>query len=431
MQRESEIRRSSNILRMSAAILAAAGVAGCSGDFSRLSMGPVFTASTDNQRAVMGANPEQDIVTGSVQPGRVQTAALAPPVAAAPAGPGTQYRGWTSAGGTTVTVTATDTAATLSKRYGVPEDALLATNNMTSAAQLTPGRHVVIPVYSAGGAPTAVAAAPTVAGTPATHKVVAGDTLLSIARSYGVPASSIAQANNLPENGTVKLGQTLRIPGANAGTTRVAALPSANDAVPAKGPEVKPAAPPQIATGAPPTTLNEQAAAAAAPAGGSTTAPTQVASLPTLAGQAGATATDAAPAAAEEAPEEAGSGFRWPARGRIVAGFGRRPNGEQNDGINIALPEGTPIKAAESGTVIYAGNELTGFGNLVLVRHADGWVTAYAHAREITVTRGAEVRRGQVIGAVGATGAVSQPQLHFELRKGSTPVDPLPHLSGA
>jgi murein DD-endopeptidase MepM/ murein hydrolase activator NlpD len=427
MQRESEIRRSGNILRVSAAILAAAGVAGCSGDFSRLSMGPMFTASTDNQRAVMGASPEQDIVTGSVPSGTVQATALAPPGGApVSAGPARVYRGWTTGGGTTVTVAAGDTAATLSRRYGVPEDALLATNGMTNPEQIVPGRHVVIPVFSSGAV---AAATPALGGTPATHKVVAGDTLLSIARQYGVPASSIAQANNLPENGIVKLGQTLRIPGATATTTRVAALPTANDAVPAKAPEVKPVTPAPVAAGTPPTTLDAQATqpAVAAPA-----APTEVASLPALAGQAGATATDAAAApAAEESTEDAGSGFRWPARGRIVAGFGRRPNGEQNDGINIALPEGTPIKAAESGTVIYAGNELTGFGNLVLVRHSDGWVTAYAHAKEITVTRGAEVRRGQVIGTVGATGAVNQPQLHFELRKGSTPVDPLPHLSGA
>ncbi len=412
---------------MSAAILAAAGVAGCSGDFSRLSMGPMFTASTDNQRAVMGASPEQDIVTGSVPSGTVQTTALAPPAGAHVASatvPARQYRGWTTMGGTTVTVAAGDTASTLSRRYGVPEEALLATNGMTNPEQIVPGRHVVIPVFSSGGA--AVATAPAAGGMPATHKVVAGDTLLSIARQYGVPASSIAQANSLPDNGIVKLGQTLRIPGATASNTRVAALPTANDAMPAKAPEVKPVTPAPVAAGTPPTTLDAQAQAPAAPA------PTQVASLPALAGQAGATATDAAAApAAEETPEEAGSGFRWPARGRIVAGFGRRPNGEQNDGINIALPEGTPIKAAESGTVIYAGNELTGFGNLVLVRHADGWVTAYAHAKEITVARGAEVRRGQVIGTVGATGAVNQPQLHFELRKGSTPVDPLPHLSGA
>jgi len=423
MQRASQIRRKSDVLRVSAAILAAAGVAGCSGDFSRLSMGPVFTASTDNQRAVMGASPDQDIVTGSVQPGRVQATALAPATTVA-TGPGTQYRGWTSAGGATVTVAAGDTAATLSRRYGVPEEALLATNNMTSAAQVTPGRHMVIPVYSSAG--TAVAAAPAAAGAPATHKVVAGDTLLSVARSYGVPASSIAQANSLPENGAIRLGQTLRIPGASAAATRVASLPTANDAMPAKAPEVKPTAPVPAVAAAAPTTLDAQAAQTPAPA--APAAPTQVASLPTLAGQAGATATDAA---AAPVADDGGPGFRWPARGRIVAGFGRRPSGEQNDGINIALPEGTPIKAAESGTVIYAGNELTGFGNLVLVRHANGWVTAYAHAREITVTRGAEVRRGQVIGAVGATGAVNQPQLHFELRKGSTPVDPMPHLSGA
>ena len=120
--------------------------------------------------------------------------------------------------------------------------------------------------------------------------------------------------------------------------------------------------------------------------------------------------------------------FRWPAKGRVIAGFGGKAGG--NDGINIALPEGTPVKAAEGGTVAYAGNELKGYGNLVLIRHPDGWVSAYAHNGELKVKRGEQVARGQTIATSGQTGNVSSPQLHFELRKGSTPVDPMPHLSG-
>jgi murein DD-endopeptidase MepM/ murein hydrolase activator NlpD len=123
--------------------------------------------------------------------------------------------------------------------------------------------------------------------------------------------------------------------------------------------------------------------------------------------------------------------FRWPVRGRIIAGFGPKPNGLQNDGINLAVPEGTPIKAAEDGVVAYAGNELKGYGNLVLVRHANGFVTAYAHASEILVKRGEAVKRGQVIARSGQTGNVTSPQLHFEIRKGATPVDPAQYLSGA
>ena len=122
---------------------------------------------------------------------------------------------------------------------------------------------------------------------------------------------------------------------------------------------------------------------------------------------------------------------RWPVKGRIIAGFGPRPNGGQNDGINLAVPAGTPIKAADDGVVAYAGNELKGYGNLVLIRHANGYVSAYANASELLVKRGDTIKRGQVIAHAGQTGNVTSPQLHFEIRKGSTPVDPTKYLGGA
>jgi murein DD-endopeptidase MepM/ murein hydrolase activator NlpD len=136
---------------------------------------------------------------------------------------------------------------------------------------------------------------------------------------------------------------------------------------------------------------------------------------------------------AVKSAEPAGSlpGFRWPVRGRVIAAFGPKSNGVQNDGINLAVPEGTPIKAAEDGVVAYAGSELKGYGNLVLVRHSNGFVTAYAHASDILVKRGETVKRGQVIAHAGQTGNVTSPQLHFEIRKGATPVDPSQYLSGA
>jgi len=130
-------------------------------------------------------------------------------------------------------------------------------------------------------------------------------------------------------------------------------------------------------------------------------------------------------------PSGAMPSFRWPARGRVIAGFGSKPNGTQNDGINLAVPEGTPIKAADDGVVAYAGNELKGYGNLVLIRHSNGYVSAYAHARELLVKRGDTIKRGQVIAHAGQTGNVTSPQLHFEIRKGSTPVDPTQFLGGA
>ena len=122
------------------------------------------------------------------------------------------------------------------------------------------------------------------------------------------------------------------------------------------------------------------------------------------------------------------SKLRWPAQGKIIAGFGGRPDGTHNDGINLSVPQGTDVHAAESGVVAYAGSELKGYGNLVLVRHDNGWVTAYAHNEELLVKRGDKVARGQVIAKAGKTGTVDQPQVHFELRQGSKPVDPTPFM---
>jgi murein DD-endopeptidase MepM/ murein hydrolase activator NlpD len=123
--------------------------------------------------------------------------------------------------------------------------------------------------------------------------------------------------------------------------------------------------------------------------------------------------------------------FRWPVHGRVISAFGAKTNGQQNDGINVAVPEGTPVKAADDGVVAYAGNELKGYGNLVLIRHANGYVSAYANASELMVKRGDTIKRGQVIAHAGQTGNVTSPQLHFEIRKGSTPVDPAQYLNGA
>ena len=124
----------------------------------------------------------------------------------------------------------------------------------------------------------------------------------------------------------------------------------------------------------------------------------------------------------------AGTKLRWPVAGKIVGNFGPRPDGTHNDGVNIAAPLGTDVHAAESGVVAYSGDELKGYGNLVLIRHDNGWVTAYAHADEILVKRGDRIKRGQVVAKAGRTGQVDQPQVHFELRQGQKPVDPTPFL---
>ena len=116
--------------------------------------------------------------------------------------------------------------------------------------------------------------------------------------------------------------------------------------------------------------------------------------------------------------------FRWPVSGKVIVDFAS----SKGTGINIAAPEGTPIKAAENGTVIYVGSGVEGYGNLILIRHANGYVSAYANLKDMSVQKGATVSRGDTIGSAGTTGSVSSPQLHFELRKGATPVDPVPLL---
>jgi murein DD-endopeptidase MepM/ murein hydrolase activator NlpD len=142
-----------------------------------------------------------------------------------------------------------------------------------------------------------------------------------------------------------------------------------------------------------------------------------------------AASTSTQMAAVPPQPVGHGSGkFLWPVNGKIVSPFGPKDGGSHNDGINIAAPLGTPVRAADGGVVVYAGNELRGFGNLLLIRHADGWVSAYAHCDALLVKRGDQVKRGQVIGRVGQSGNVSAPQLHFELRKGAEAVDPLGQL---
>jgi murein DD-endopeptidase MepM/ murein hydrolase activator NlpD len=137
-------------------------------------------------------------------------------------------------------------------------------------------------------------------------------------------------------------------------------------------------------------------------------------------------ATASLPPDASALSESANPEFRWPARGRIIQGF----KAGTNEGINIAVPEGTSVKAAEAGVVVYAGSELRGYGNLVLIRHPNGFVSAYANNAELSVKRGETVKRGQIIAKSGQSGNVASPQLHFELRKGSTPVDPTNFLAG-
>jgi len=254
-------------------------------------------------------------------------------------------------------------------------------------------------------APASKAAA-AVNAPPTVHVVNRGDTLLGIAHRNHVTVAELAKANGIEPSAKLKLGMKLTVPGA-----RTAA--------------VAPATPAAVAATQPAAALASPATKVAAAAGG----PPQSARL----AQATTTPEDTKIETPVKAAEASGAlpTFRWPVRGKVITSYGAKTNGKANDGINLAVPEGTPVKAAEDGVVAYSGNELKGYGNLVLVRHSNGYVTAYAHASELLVKRGDTIKRGQIIAKSGQSGEVGSPQLHFEIRKGSSPVDPLQFLNGA
>jgi murein DD-endopeptidase MepM/ murein hydrolase activator NlpD len=250
------------------------------------------------------------------------------------------------------------------------------------------------------------------------YKVQAGDTPRGIAQKTGVSERALIERNNLDPT-RLRIGQTLYLPKGGkapvapravaASQSKPASTPDVHvvktTAIQAPGPAVKPqSAPKPQAT--PAVASSDEVIGGQNP---------QVASTQHL-----------------PAPEPmSGNSFRWPVQGRIISEFGTKPDGGHNDGINVAVPIGTSVKAAENGVVAYAGDELKGYGNLVLIRHSNNWVSAYAHNDEILVKRGDQVRRGQVIAKAGRTGQVNQPQLHFELRKGSRPVDPTKYMTHA
>jgi murein DD-endopeptidase MepM/ murein hydrolase activator NlpD len=270
-------------------------------------------------------------------------------------------------------------------------------------------------------------------------QVAKGDTLSSLSRQYDVSIEQIMSANNLPD-GHLHVGQELIIPGSRGKPTetkeRVAppavAAKQTQPATPRDKPDVHVVKTTTIP--APGTSLAEEEAQQAAKAGGAPkkdtppTAPISASNETTGPSGPGSSTPSTPHVATNErlpAPDAmSGNSFRWPVRGRVVSGFGTKPDGGNNDGIDLAVPQGTSVMAAENGVVAYAGNELKGYGNLILIRHANNWVSAYAHNEEILVKRGDKVRRGQIIAKAGATGSVNQPQVHFELRKGSRPVDP-------
>jgi murein DD-endopeptidase MepM/ murein hydrolase activator NlpD len=356
--------------------------------------------------------------------------------------------GWSRAGGTQITAKEGETVYNLSRRFGIPANVIMKVNGLNDQSGLQAGQKVIIPTYvysskapvsapdsnpnvadaksstgtkydipankvptptgapqdklavlpntpkvKEGETPSQVAASTGEAkasSAPGAYTVAAGDTLSRIARKTGVGVAALKSANGL-DDGLIRIGQTLTIPAAGAVAN---AAPAAVD---------------KTTTG---TAAAAKEAAQVQPV--AYTPPKKTEKLIEQADQ--------------EAPDATGIGrMRWPVRGRVISGYGKGA-GKANDGIDIQVPEGTPVKAAENGVVIYAGDGLKEFGNTVLVRHEDGLVTVYGHASELKVARGQKVKRGEEIARSGMSGTTDAPKLHFEVRKNSAPVDPTTFL---
>lgn len=403
MSRQVVVMRLESLSKLAIAAALASLTAACGSDTLRFGENPFsnpFSAASAPQRdpAVTGnvqrAQPQNGVQSQPLPPPTyptgVASAPLAAPsaqrMAAQPSAPENargvlgSANGWSSEGGTAVTLRPGETIATLSNRYGVPATALLSVNGLTNANQATPGRQIIIPVYNASGA----------------------------SQQASAPQPSMAQSRTA----AVEAAKAKVRPGQVAASDAAAKAAAAKAAAKVE---------PKVAAAKPEKAKPAEVVAKVVAPKPDKTKPVVEAKAPVEPAK-----PAAEPAETTASIDKSTTDFRWPARGRVIAGF----NGKSNEGINISLPEGTPVKAAEGGTVAYSGSELKGYGNLVLIRHDNGFVSAYAHNGELNVKRGERVKRGQTIAKSGQSGNVSSPQLHFELRKGSTPVDPMQHLSG-
>ncbi|HEV7327850.1 MAG TPA: peptidoglycan DD-metalloendopeptidase family protein [Bosea sp. (in: a-proteobacteria)] len=443
MRKQVELAVPKSVVRVVSVCALAAGLGACSSEAMRFTEAPFSNPFQTAQAPAaqrdpattgsIGRNPpRQSYETASVSgnPG-VRSQPLPPPTASvaarpapmtapAPSAPGSAA-GWSAQGGTPIVVAQGETLEVISGRYGVPRSALMQANGLSGEA--APGSRIVVPVYNGGGSQTAARQPapndnrfeqPRLAPPPVSRPVASAPAKPAVAPKVAAldPRVQAANAKEKAEADAKRMGEArarfaaeakAKAAAKAANETKTAALPA-----PAAQPAKPKAAAPVVAS---------------APADKITTQPKAVAPAPEP--KAAEPQTTASLPKAEE-PASSGAEFRWPARGRVIAGYAGKGG---NEGINIAVPEGTPIKAAEGGVVAYAGSELKGYGNLVLIRHPNGYVSAYAHNGELNVKRGEQVKRGQVVAKSGQSGNVNSPQLHFELRKGSTPVDPMPYLS--
>jgi len=312
-----------------------------------------------------------------------------------------------------------DTLYAISRRQGVPLRALIKANGLKPPYRLAEGRELRVPRSRY-------------------YVVGEGDTVYRLSRRFGLPPKRIIRVNRIKTAGyTLYPGQKLLLPKAGeAPKRRIAKTAVARtlqpshtrqDRAPAQTHAM--ALPREVVKA--PEIVERKSAAKKPKIVKERPAKVQKASIPEPPPAATPPASPKKRTASLTTPPTRAGGFVWPVDGKLLSSYGSKGGGLYNDGINIAASLGAPVRAVESGVVAYAGNELKGYGNLLLIRHEGGWVSAYAHTSRILVSKGQKVRRGQTIANVGQSGAVDKPQLHFELRRGPDAVNPLQHLKKA
>lgn len=284
-----------------------------------------------------------------------------------------------------------DTLYGIARAYGVPLRTLIVQNDLRPPYTLRVGQSIQVPSVRS-------------------HTVRRGDTVSGLARRYGVSMRELVRVNGIAAPYTIRVGQSLSIPAS-------AAAPAPRAPAPAVSP--RPSVPSTTAEAAPPAVTPRVERPDLGPAPEPVYGPSD---LPYPAAKPGPPPRLVGPIPTP--PPRSTGGFLWPVQGRIVSGYGPKQAGLHNDGINIAAPRGSPIRAAETGVVAYAGDGLQGFGNTILIKHSDGYVTAYAHADTLLVARGDVIQRGQAIAQVGSSGTVDRPQVHFQIRRGRDAIDP-------
>lgn len=263
-------------------------------------------------------------------------------------------------------------------------------------------------------------------GSSDTVRVAKGDTLYSISRAYGVPLKDLITVNHLNAPYTLYVGQTLRLPTkqyhiVKRGESLYSIARDYNVDITSLSKVNNLQTPYYLSVG--------QKLALPASISAKPISRTEPIKQTNISQTAKSNEYVSAPVKDSYIPSSnRKTKFDWPVRGRIISGFGNLGSGRKNDGINIKADLGSTVKAADGGTVAYAGNELKGFGNLILIKHNDGWITAYAHNDKLFVRKGQIVKKGEKIASVGSTGSVTTPQLHFEVRNGKKAVNPRPYL---